>query len=78
MEIHSIITGLVVWGALIARMPECGHNQKKKPSPQMLIKMRTYLLYILYILGVRNLFQQLNLPNYMYNVRYSHGETVAY
>lgn len=66
----------MVWGGLNCQTADT--TRKKKQSPQMLKEMRTYLLYILYILGVRKLFQQLNLPNYMYNVRYSHGETVAY
>jgi len=66
----------MVWGSLNCQIADT--TRKKKPSPQMLKEMRTYLLYILYILGVINLFQQVNLPNYMYNVHYSHRETVAY
>jgi len=65
----------MVWGGLNCQTVDTA--SKKKPSPKMLKEMRTYLLYILYILGVRNLFQRLNVPNYMYNVHYGHGETAA-
>jgi len=66
----------MVWGSLNCQTADT--TRKKIPSPQMLKETRTYLLHILYILGVINLFQQINLPNYMYNVHYGHGETIAY